>query len=99
MKPEQVPIKVFVFDNVEPNLKNTFISGLGGGYNERGKVEYKDRVPSDDDEYDDVCYHLLACVQTAFILSYSIIIKTVCVQARHSEIKNPVQSALFVIIS
>lgn len=33
--------------------------GLGGGYNERGTVEYKDRVPSDDDEYDDVCSYIV----------------------------------------
>lgn len=37
-----------------PKIQKTEVrTGTGGGYNERENVEYKERVPSDD-EYDDV---------------------------------------------
>jgi hypothetical protein len=40
---------------------NIFLNcvGYGGGYNERGTVEYKERVPSDDDEYDQVMHQVM----------------------------------------
>ncbi|KAK3727875.1 hypothetical protein QZH41_010603 [Actinostola sp. cb2023] len=44
--------------NMCNNLKFSKVearTGHGGGYNERGTVEYKEKVPSDDDEFDDVC--------------------------------------------
>lgn len=47
-----------LFNILRQIWKKNVTVGLGGGYNERGKVEYKDRVPSDDDEYDDVCSYL-----------------------------------------
>ena len=35
--------------------KNEIRTGIGGGYNERESVEYKDKRESSDDEYDEVC--------------------------------------------
>ena len=36
-------------------LKVCVTTGYGGGYNERGIVEYKEKQEESDDEYDEVC--------------------------------------------
>lgn len=71
LKQEQVSINIHFLNDKKkkPKQQNKatkytiMFAGLGGGYNERGKVEYKDKVPSDDDEYDDVCDQTLTLPQ------------------------------------